>query len=120
MAEYPPTPPGTPVAGGPGQGTNGLAVAGMICGILGLVLFWTIWLGIILGVLGIIFGAIGQSRAKTMGGTGRGMAMAGLICGAIAVVAAIIFVVFIASQVNDVENILEQLEEQGMAAALFG
>ena len=116
MAEYPPTPPGT---GGTATGqTNGLAVAGMICGILGLVLFWTVWIGIILGVLGIIFGALGRSRANSMGGTGRGMAMTGIITGAIGVVAAIIFIVFIASKVNEAQNILDQLEQQGMAALI--
>lgn len=51
------TPGGYP--GGQPQAGNGLAIAGLVCGIVGLLIF-----NIILGPLAIIFGAIGLSRAN--------------------------------------------------------
>lgn len=67
--------------------SNGLAIAGMVCGIVGLLVF-----SIILGPLAIIFGGVGLSRANA-GASGRGMARAGIILGIVDVV---LFVVLIA------------------------
>jgi hypothetical protein len=39
--------------------SNGLAIAGLVCGIVGLILF-----AIVLGPLAIIFGSVGLSRAR--------------------------------------------------------
>ena len=64
----------------PQQGGNGLAVAGLVLGILSLVLFWIPFLGILLGILGLIFGGIGIGRANKVG-KGKGMAIAGLVMG---------------------------------------
>jgi hypothetical protein len=71
--------------------TNGLATAALVCGIVGLVLFWTVWLGFILGVLAIVFGAVGRSRAA-QGAPNRGQATAGLWLGIAAVVVSILFI----------------------------
>jgi hypothetical protein len=69
------------------SGSNGFAIAGLVCGIIGLFLF-----NFILGPLAIIFGGVGVSRANRGAGH-RGMAWAGVILGIIDV---LIFVVFIA------------------------
>lgn len=66
----------------------------MVCGILGLVMFWTVWLGIILGILGVVFGAVGLTRARQTG-VNLGAAKAGIITGAIGIVASIIWVVLV-------------------------
>jgi hypothetical protein len=63
----------------PGR-SNGLAVAALVCGIIGIFIA-----EFILGPLAIIFGAIGLHRAN-QGARGRGMALAGLILGIIDVV----------------------------------
>jgi hypothetical protein len=60
--------------------SNGLAIAALVCGIVGIFIA-----EIILGPLAIIFGAIGLHRANR-GARGRGMAWAGLILGVIDVV----------------------------------
>jgi len=39
--------------------SNGMAIAGLVCGIVGLFVF-----AIVLGVLAIVFGAVGRSRAR--------------------------------------------------------
>ena len=85
---YPPPPPGgygspPPPPGGYGYqpppqavGTNGMAIASLVCSLFG-------WVCIIGGVLGIIFGfmALGQIRQRGQGG--RGMAIAGIVIGVI-------------------------------------
>lgn len=75
---------------GPGQHgpppSNGLATAGLVLGVVALVLFWTVVLGLILGILAVVFGAIGMKRASTLPGRhlwGRGLA--GVITGAAAI-----------------------------------
>lgn len=60
---------------------NGSAIAGMVLGIVSLVLFWFPIANIILGGLGIIFGVAGMKRADTIGGAGKGMGIAGLATG---------------------------------------
>ncbi len=79
----------TSTQAGPGtqSRSNGMAIAGLVCGIVGLFIF-----EVILGALAIIFGGIAVSRANR--GAGRkGMAWAGLILGVIDVV---LFIVILA------------------------
>jgi Domain of unknown function (DUF4190) len=66
---------------------NGLAVAGLVCGIVGVFLA-----NIILGPLAIIFGAIAWSKANG-GAQRKGMAIASVILG---IVDVILFVAVIA------------------------
>ncbi|MEU0335176.1 DUF4190 domain-containing protein [Streptomyces sp. NPDC006193] len=56
--------------------TNGLAIASLCCGIVGLFL-----LNIVLGPLAIVFGII--ARRQATGQSGTGMAKAGIILGAV-------------------------------------
>ncbi|MYA41148.1 MAG: DUF4190 domain-containing protein [Gemmatimonadetes bacterium] len=58
---------------------NGLAVAGFVCALCSVVLFWVPGLNFILWVLGIVFSGIGLSRANNQGRSGRGLAIAGLV-----------------------------------------
>ena len=59
--------------------SNGIAVAGFVCSILSLCLFWLIGVNFILWVLGIVFSAVGLSKANKMpGATNRGLSVAGL------------------------------------------
>ncbi|MDT0420082.1 hypothetical protein [Streptomyces evansiae] len=50
----------------------------------GAVAFW--FLGLVTGVLAVVFGAVGAGRARRAGGSGRGMSVAGLVCGAVGLV----------------------------------
>lgn len=94
-------PPGTPPGWVPvQQGSNGMATAGMVLGIVSLVLFWTSVIDIPIVILGITFSAIGLKRAK-LGAGARGMAMAGLICSLIAaVVVAVLLAVIVPRYVH--------------------
>lgn len=64
----------------PQEGSKGLSVASMVLGIIGLVLFCVPILNLVLGLLGLILG--GASLVKKA--AGKGMAIAGLVCGILA------------------------------------
>lgn len=66
---------------------KGLSIAGMVLGICSIVL--AVWLGFILGVLAIIFSAIGLKRKKP-----NGIALAGLITGIIGTIISLIVGIF--------------------------
>ncbi|MBI0383930.1 hypothetical protein JBE27_48665, partial [Streptomyces albiflaviniger] len=92
--------PGWP--GGTYVPNNGHGTAALVLGIIGLVLFASIVLGIVLGVLAIIFGVLGRSRAAGGEATNGGSALAGVILGVIAVVASVVMIfVYIAAEDDD-------------------
>jgi len=77
-----------PPAGGTRTRSNGLAVAGLVCGIVGIFLA-----NVILGPLAIIFGSIGLSRARA-GGEHRTMSAWAIALGVLDIV---LFVVVLAA-----------------------
>ena len=81
-AGYPP--PGQYANWGPGgfgvataQGTNGMAIASLVLGVL-----WLYWLG---SVLALVFGYVARSQIRRTGQQGAGLALAGIILGWIGV-----------------------------------
>jgi uncharacterized membrane protein len=72
---------------------SGLCVAALVIGIVAAVFFWAPFVGIVLGVLATVFGAIGIPSAAKSGKAGRGMGIAGLVLGIIALGINIIFIV---------------------------
>lgn len=68
----------------------GMAIAGLVLGIVGILFSWCVLIGPICGVLGIIFGSIhlGQKQRE-----GNGMATAGIATGAGGILIFIIFVI---------------------------
>jgi Domain of unknown function (DUF4190) len=74
------------------QDGNGLAVAGLVCGLVGL-----LFLPIILGPLALIFGGIGWSKANR-GAKHKGIAIAAVVLG---VVDLVLMAVLLAVAVNN-------------------
>ncbi len=77
------TQPAQPVYGQPVQPQQkvpgkGLAIAGMVLGIVSLVTFWCY--GFITGILAIVFGGVAKGK-----GYKGGMGTAGIVCGAISI-----------------------------------
>ena len=65
---------------------NVKAIIALVCGILAVILSLVATstvlfiVALVLGILGIIFGAMGMKEAKATG-KGKGLAVAGLVCG---------------------------------------
>ena len=94
--------PGAP-APAPSQGSNGLAVAGFVLGILGFLGSFIPVLNIgaiVLAVIGAVLAAVGLARSKSVH-TGKGLAIAGLVLSVLAVIIAVIIDVAVGSAVND-------------------
>ena len=88
--QYQQTPYQQPVYNGapvqkPSVPGKGLGIAGMVCGIVSF-----FCLAFVLGLLAVIFGAVGLSKSKAVG-MGNGMAVAGIVLGIISIVLWIVF-----------------------------
>ncbi|MFC8371588.1 MULTISPECIES: DUF4190 domain-containing protein [unclassified Streptomyces] len=81
---------GSSSAASSGSRTNGLAVASLCCGIIGL-----FFLNIVLGPLAIVFGAVARRQAAVK--NGAGMAKAGIVLGVVDIVLWLVLLAFAAS-----------------------
>ncbi|QUI24534.1 DUF4190 domain-containing protein [Vallitalea pronyensis] len=93
----------------PNQPVNnkGLAIASMVCGIVGIVTLCIVYLSIPLALLAIIFGGIMINANKTNPNKeGRGMAIAGLVLGIITIGLIIILSLFAASGAYQLSNLM--------------
>ena len=79
-----------PVA--PVPGTNGMAIAALIVSLVAC------------GPVGLILGIVSLSQIKKSGEQGRGMAIAGVVIGAISIIAVIIAIIVLAVAANQVSN----------------
>jgi Domain of unknown function (DUF4190) len=79
---YPGYPPSLPA---------GMATAALVLGIVALVLCWTGFGGILLGLLAVVFGTIAVLRARRGQGGGQGRAIAGLVTGGLGLVLGAVF-----------------------------
>lgn len=85
------------------KGSNGLATAGFVLGLLGVLTCWIPILnvvGIILGILGAVLAAVGLAKSKKVG-AGKGLAIAGIVLGVLAVLLAILINVASSKAVDD-------------------
>jgi hypothetical protein len=98
---YPPPPPGS--WGGPGgygppppgygpQQTNGLAVASLVLGIIGVISFF-FFVGGIIGIVALVLGIVAIQRARKGQAGGKSMAIAGTILGGTAIVITAIYAI---------------------------
>jgi hypothetical protein len=78
---------------------NGKAIAGLVLGILAIVLCWTSVLDVVFVALAVIFGLLGLGEAKR-GGGGRGMAISGLVCAVIGALLATVLTVVIIQRIR--------------------
>ena len=75
---------------------NGLGVAALVLGVASLVAavsFVMFPLGLLGGLVALILGGIAITRGRAKGATNFGQAIAGIVCGALALVIAIVFAV---------------------------
>ncbi len=94
----------------PVQASNGIGIAALVVGILALplsILFFP--LGLILGIVAIVLGIVGIRKAKRGEATNKGMAITGVVTGAVALVIAILVTIFVVGlfSSDEFQNILE-------------
>lgn len=107
QAPPPPPPPGDqpppsqawddPGAAPPAQqGSNGLAIAALVTGIIALLLSWipvVNVLALVLGIVAVATGVGGVRRTRTAGVGGKGLAVGGLVTGIIAILLSLLIIV---------------------------
>jgi hypothetical protein len=88
----PPVPPyGPAVPYGPGPTSpSGTVIAGFVVALVGLVLFWTPILGLLLSVVGLVLSARGLSQVRRTGQS-SGLATTGVVMGIVGLVPGIFF-----------------------------
>ncbi|MBV9822257.1 MAG: DUF4190 domain-containing protein [Actinobacteria bacterium] len=96
-------PPQAPVATRP-VGGGGMATAALVLGILALITSFTVFGGVLLGLLAIIFGVIGLRRANRGLALGRGRAIAGIILGVLGILVAGLLIAIGVSILNSPEG----------------
>jgi hypothetical protein len=107
MTEFPPPPPGNyppppppgafpPPGGYPGPGpakTNTLAIVSIVCSAVGL------FCGIG-SIAGIVLGVLARNQIKQTGEAGDGLALAGIVVGAVTLVISVIWSIFYFSSMS--------------------
>jgi hypothetical protein len=87
---YPPPPP-VPYSGGftppPAGPKNGLGIASLIIAVIGLILFLSVIGGVVLGIVAVVIGFIGQQRVRRGEANNGGVSVAGIVLGFLAIVA---------------------------------
>lgn len=73
--------------GPPSRGTNGFAIAALVC-------------AFVCSPLGLIFGFIARSQIRQTGEGGDGLALAGIIISAVSIAFAFLWFIFVASVVS--------------------
>ena len=79
-----------PPTGGPANPNNVMAIVSLVLGIVALLLAAACGVGAVFGVVGVVLGVLGMKKAADLGGTGRGMALAGVVLSAIGIVLSIV------------------------------
>ncbi|WP_405763734.1 DUF4190 domain-containing protein [Streptomyces sp. NBC_01420] len=95
--------PGYPGYGNPWGGpqpANGMGIAALVLGIIATVGFCLYGLGVLLGVLALVFGIIGRGRAQRGEADNGGVALAGIILGSIGIVVGAAFLGFLIWAIN--------------------
>lgn len=92
--------------------TNGVATAGGVCGIVAAAISWIPIVNVfslVLSIVAVALGAVGWRRANTLQREagqpiGRGMAITGVVIGAVGLTLALIFIVALGSALNDLSH----------------
>jgi hypothetical protein len=104
--QAPPPPPPAPGGVPPKQGAPGMAVAGFVCSLIGMILAIIgicFFIGGPLAIIGLILAIVGRNHARSTGAP-EGLATAGIVMGVIGIIAAIAWtIVAVTSDSSDVD-----------------
>lgn len=95
---------------------NGMAVAALVCGIVGAIVGLIpilFFIALPLGILAVIFGFVGRGRVKKQPEAGRkGMATAGIVTGVIAVILACVGIGIVADAGEELDEDLDRIDQE--------
>jgi Domain of unknown function (DUF4190) len=75
---------------------NGLGIASLVLAIVALLSFWSVAGGIILGIPAVVIGFVARGRVKQGEANNGGVAIAGIVLGALAVIVELAFIAILA------------------------
>ncbi len=90
---------------------NGIGIAAMVVGIVALFLFWIPFLGVIVAIVGLVLGIVGIRKASRGEATNKGMAIAGVATGGLALVGSLLITIFVFAAVDEFGNFFECIEQ---------
>jgi hypothetical protein len=94
------------------QATNGPAVASLVVGIIALLTGFFPFVGLVLGIVAIGCAWMGLQRAAQTGGSGRGMAIAGLVLGIVGGLFGLLAIAVFGAFSHQVSQIQRQINDQ--------
>lgn len=91
------------------QTSNGVGIAALVVGIVSLFVWWIPFLGLVVAVVAVVLGIVGIRKASRGAASNKGMAIAGLVTGALGLVASLIITIFFVGifSSDSFQNILE-------------
>lgn len=112
MGTPPQAPPPPPPGGGfpQQQGHPGIAIAGFVIGLIGLLTFWIPYVGAVVSIIGLILSVFGM-RAANERNAPKGLAIAGLVCAILGVLLGVIWTIVFSIAVDETEDALDDLDE---------
>lgn len=100
---YPPPPmPYGDYPGVPATPRNGLGIAALVVGVIGLLGSISVVGGVVLGIAAVIMGLVARGRARRGESTNGGVALGGVVVGVLAIIAGLAFVAFWVGLFNEV------------------
>ncbi|WP_455352138.1 DUF4190 domain-containing protein [Streptomyces sp. SYSU K217416] len=83
--------------------SNGVAIAALVLGVAAILLFWTVFGGIVLGLVAVILGIVGARKARGGRAPHGKMAIIGAVLGALGLIASVVIIAIGASILNSDE-----------------
>lgn len=78
---------------GSGLSSSGLSIGALVAGVVALLLFWCFFVGIPVGIAAVVLGVVALNKVKAGTGGGRGLALAGVVTGGVAILVSVVLVV---------------------------
>ncbi|MER7515524.1 DUF4190 domain-containing protein [Streptomyces sp. NPDC126499] len=105
----------SPVTGA--KRSSGLAIASLVLGVAAILLFWTVFGGIVLGLLALVLGIIGARKARRGDGGHGTMSLIGAVLGALGLLASAVILAIGASildsdEFKNLEDCVEHAKTQ--------
>jgi Na+/melibiose symporter-like transporter len=104
--------PASPLGTSSGSGSNGLAVAALVVGIISLIGIFCFGVGgILFGLVAVVLGVLGMKKANAQpGAPQKGLAIGGIVTGALGLLIGIVILVFfvvVGSTADDIQTDFE-------------